>query len=82
MTLKLIDFKDIKDESQYIIRYEDWDNGLEVRNGEEARLAILKHCCIDEDEIEDYGGMENALDAYEERMGDGWEHLEVYEVIS
>ena len=82
MTLKLIDFKDIKDESQYIIRYEDWDNGLEVRNGEEARLIILKRCHIDEDEIEDYGGMENALDECEERMGDGWEHLEVYEVIS
>ena len=34
------------------------------------------------DEIEDYGGMESALDTCHERMGDGWEYLEVYEVIS
>jgi hypothetical protein len=82
MKLELVDFQDIKDESQYIVRYEDWENNLDAVNGIEARLAILKHCSIDEDEIGDYGGMESALDTCHERMGDGWEYLEVYEVIS
>jgi hypothetical protein len=82
MKLERVNFKEIKEESQYIVRNEDWEYDLEVYDGIGVVFHICQYFGIDEEDIEDYGGMENALDACEERMGDGWDRLEIYEVIS
>jgi hypothetical protein len=82
MKLERVNFKEIKDESQYIVRYEDWQSDLDIFDGIDVVFHICQYFGVDECEIEDYGGLENALDTCEERMGNGWDCLEIYEVIS
>jgi hypothetical protein len=82
MKLVEVKFKDIKPEGQYIIKYDGEGNGMDVQNGTQTISDILDHFTMDEDDVEEYGGLEEAFEACDGRMGDGWDYLEVYEVIS
>lgn len=82
MALKLVKFKDIKPEGNYIFRSDDYEIKLDITDGIQTVNDILEYFNMDKDDVEEYGGLEEAFDACEERMGDGWDYLEVYEVIS
>jgi hypothetical protein len=82
MTLQLVEFKDIKPEGKYIFRSDDFEIKLDITDGNQTIEDILEYFNMDEDDVEKYGGSIEAFQACEERMSDGWNYLEVYEVIS